>query len=167
MLVAALDVIEPLSQEADHPLRADTLPVRSAELFRRHLAAPALVLAALLLLGAVAAAVVSGDPVALEVGAVVAVPSALVIACCAAFSATNDPFAHLDNPQIGYIVQGAPVGGAVFALALPLLVARAAWLNGNAALSGALPVEIFFLGIGAVLVLVLGERMAARQAVRV
>jgi hypothetical protein len=165
LLIAALDVIEPLAQEADHPTRTEGLPIAAGDLFRLHLLAPGLILAFLMVVAAVVAAVVSGSAIALEVGAVVALPSALVIACCAAFSATNDPYAHMLQPQIAYAIQGAPVAGAAIAVALPLVLARAAWLHGDAPLAGVVPVEFFALGIGAILVFALGMQMERRQEV--
>ena len=41
LFVAALDLIEPLAQESDHPTRFELLPIEPEALFRRHLAAPA------------------------------------------------------------------------------------------------------------------------------
>src|SRR6202012_4125406 len=40
LFVAALDLIEPLAQEMDHPSRRLLLPLTSAVLVRRHLVAP-------------------------------------------------------------------------------------------------------------------------------
>jgi hypothetical protein len=166
LLIAALDVIEPLAQEADHPTRTEGLPLPAALLFRQHLLAPGVVMAVLIVVAGAAGSAVSGSGIGLELGLVLAVPSALVIACCAAISATNDPYAHMLQPQIAYAIQGAPVAGAAIILALPLLLARAAWLNGDSPLAGALPVEFFALGLGAILVALLGVRMDGRRGVK-
>jgi hypothetical protein len=68
LLLAALDAIEPLAQEIDHPTRRSLLPVRGRVLLRSHLVAPG---AALLLIGLVAVVAVSvatRDSQAVEVG---------------------------------------------------------------------------------------------------
>ncbi len=165
LFVAALDLVEPLAQEADHPTRLELLPLDAAVVSRRHLAAPTVALAALLLLGGVAAAVVSGSPIGLELGAVLALPSAFLLVCCAAVSATNDPYAYLGAPQIGYFVQGAPIVVAVAAVGVPILTGRATWLNGGSPLAGSVPVELFMIGLGAVAAFLLGERFAGRLAI--
>src|SRR5436853_374315 len=77
LLLAALDAIEPLAQEIDHPTRRSLLPVRGRELLRSHLAAPS---AALLVVGLVGVACVSlatRDLQAVGVGLAVLVPAAL------------------------------------------------------------------------------------------
>ena len=54
--VAALDAIEPLAQETDHPGRRDGYPLAEGELMVRHLAVPAVVM---LVVTGIAAAVAS------------------------------------------------------------------------------------------------------------
>jgi hypothetical protein len=162
LFVAALDLVEPLAQEADHPTRLELLPLDAAKISRRHLAAPSVAMAALVLLAGVAAAVVAGSAIGIELGLLLALPTGFVLVCSAAFSATNDPYAYLTAPQIGYVVQAAPVFVAVAALAAPILAARATWLHGSAALVGAIPVEFFAVAVGAVASFFLGERMAGR-----
>ena len=44
-----------------------------------------------------------------------ALPAGFVLAGTAAVSATNDPYAYIGSPQIGYAVQGAPVGAPLVA----------------------------------------------------
>jgi hypothetical protein len=162
LFVAALDLVEPLAQEADHPTRLELLPLDAAAVSRQHLVAPTLAMAAVVLLGGVAAAVLTGDAVGLELGLVLALPTGFVLVASAAFSATNDPYAYLTAPQIGYVVQGAPIFVAVAAVAVPILAARATWLHSGAALAGAIPVEVFAIGIGAMVAFLLSERMAGR-----
>jgi hypothetical protein len=164
LFVAALDLVEPLAQEADHPTRLELLPRDAADLSRRHLAAPTAAMAAVVLLAGIAAAVVAASPIGLELGLLLALPTGFVLVCCAAFSATNDPYAYLAAPQIGYLVQGAPIFVAVMVAGLPILTARATWLHGGTALAGAVPVELFAIGIGAISIFLLGERMAGRLA---
>ena len=162
LFVAALDLVEPLAQEADHPTRLELLPVDAAEVSRRHLAAPSVAMAAVVALAGVAAAVLAGDAVGIELGLVLALPTGFVLVASAAFSATNDPYAYLTAPQIGYMVQGAPIFVAVVALAVPILAARATWLHSGQALAGAIPVEVFAIGVGAMVAFLLSERMAGR-----
>lgn len=166
LFVAALDLVEPLAQEADHPTRFELLPTDTAKLFRRHLAAPAAALAVVLVVAALAAAATAGSPLALELGAVLAVPIAFVLACCAAFSATNDPFRFATlSPGVSYGVAAAPLAVAVIAVGVPLLAARAVWLGGRSPLSTAFEVDLFALAVGWAAVFLLGELIAKRTAV--
>jgi len=167
LFVAALDLVEPLAQESDHPTRFELLPVDTAELFRSHLAAPATALAGVLLIAALAAAATAGDALALELGAILAVPMALVLACCAAFSATNDPFRFATlSPGVSYGVAAAPLLVAVVAVGVPLLAARAVWLNGRSPLIAAIWVDFIALGVAAAAAFFLGELIAKRSAVQ-
>lgn len=124
LLVAALDLIEPLAQESDHPTRRLLLPARAADLIRRHLVAPAVAMAVVLAIATAAAAAASGDPgLALGVGAVSLLPLAVVLVCAAAVSATNDPYEFALNPQIAQTLTFAPIVVALIAAFLPLFVA--------------------------------------------
>jgi hypothetical protein len=162
LFVAALDLVEPLAQEADHPTRLELLPLDAGTLSRRHLAAPTAAMAAVVVLAGLVAAAVAGSAVGLELGLVLALPTGFVLVSAAAFSATNDPYGYLNAPQIGYAVQGAPVFVAVAALAAPILAARATWLHSGSALAGAIPVELLAIAIGAIVAFLLAERMAGR-----
>ena len=55
LLVAALDLVEPLAQEVDHPLRRDLVPVRPGSLIRQHLVAPVAAMSVVALFGTLAA----------------------------------------------------------------------------------------------------------------
>jgi hypothetical protein len=165
LFVAALDVVEPLAQEADHPTRGELLPLASGRLIRRHLAAPAAALVVAIVLATLAAAAISGDPVALELGAVMALPTAAVLALCAAFSATNDPYALILSPQLSYVQTGAPIAVALLACGAPVLVGRAGWLQGDPAALAAFPVELFFAAVAVVAVAPLESRMSKRETV--
>jgi hypothetical protein len=124
LLVAALDLIEPLAQESDHPTRRLLLPLTASELIRRHLWAPVTAMAIVLVIASVTAAVASGDPsLALGVGAVVFIPLAAVLICAAAVSATNDPYEFALSPQIAQTVSLAPIVVSLIAGFLPLFVA--------------------------------------------
>jgi hypothetical protein len=124
LFVAALDLIEPLAQESDHPTRRLLLPFTTSDLIRRHLWAPTAAMAFVLVIATASAAVASGDPgLALGVGAVVFVPLAAALICAAAFSATNDPYEFALNPQLAQTVTLAPIVVALLAGFLPLFVA--------------------------------------------
>ncbi len=152
LLVAALDLIEPLAQENDHPTRRLLLPIHGAVLMRRHLVAPAVATGAVLAIAALAAAAVGGDPgLALGIGAVSLIPVALLLACAAAVSATNDPYEFILVPQLTQTATFAPIVVAALGVAIPLL---AAWkVEGSdgtrvgAALTTA-PIVVFLALIG-------------------
>jgi hypothetical protein len=155
LFIAALDLIEPLAQEADHPSRRLLLPATSAELLRRHLVASVVATGVVVAIAALAAAAIGGNPgLALGIGAVVLIPSALVLACAAAVSATNDPYEFmLMAPELTQMINFAPIGVATIALSLPLLIA---WKTEGgdgariAAAFGPAPVALIFglIGIG-------------------
>jgi hypothetical protein len=151
LFVAALDLIEPLAQESDHPTVRLLLPERSSRLIRRHLAASTVAMAVVIAIAAAVAAVASGNPgLALGVG-VAALPLAAVLACAAAFSATNDPYEFALNPQIQQTVTVAPLVVALIGGFIPLFIAwKAAGADGTkvgAAFGGIVPLVIL-IGIG-------------------
>lgn len=86
LFIAALDAIEPLAQEVDHPDRAQGVPVERGELYVRHLAVPVAVMAVAGLIGLAAAALFDPEPGLLLVGAITIVPVALAAAAAAAFA---------------------------------------------------------------------------------
>jgi hypothetical protein len=166
LFVAALDLVEPLAQESDHPTRLELLPLASSTLISRHLAAPAAGLGIVLVLGVATAAAIGGSPAtALGVGAVILTPCALLLACCAAFSATADPYANvLGPPEAALAAAAAPLLGAVVAVGVPLLIARETARHGNPAAIGALAAAIPLAAVAAILVPVLGFRFSRRGA---
>ncbi|MGD9736322.1 MAG: hypothetical protein AB7V58_12060 [Solirubrobacterales bacterium] len=167
LFVAALDLIEPLAQESDHPTRFELLPRDAAPLYRRHLAAPAAALAVLVLLAALLAAATAEDPLALGLGAVLALPLGLALAVCAAFSASNDPFRFAGlSPGVAYGVAVAPLLGAAVAVGVPLLAARAQWLHGQAPLEAAATLGLLWLAASWVGAILLGDLVAKRRAVQ-
>ena len=164
LFVAALDFVEPLAQEADHPTRRQLLPVEAASLISRHLVAPAVAIAVVVLIGAATAALVGGSAAtALGVGALIVVPVSVALACCAAFSASADPYAHLLSPQVGYAVSAAPVVGAALLVGVPVLIARGAQSHGAADVPAAAEGAIIVALVAAVLVPLLGSRFAKRD----
>jgi hypothetical protein len=165
LFVAALDLIEPLAQEADHPTRRQLLPLEASSLISRQLAVPVVGLTGVILLAALTAGVAGGSATpALGVGAVVAVPLAVVLACCAAFSATADPYANLlSAPEIAYAISAAPLLGAAAAAGVPTLIAHQSALHDGSAFAGAVVGAVVVSMVGAVLVSVLGARFAKRD----
>lgn len=73
LFLAALDVVEPLSQEVDQPWRTDLLPVERGSLFVRLLLGPAVVGCVLGVIGLATAMVLRPEPSTLGVGAMIAV----------------------------------------------------------------------------------------------
>ncbi|HKZ15222.1 MAG TPA: hypothetical protein VJL81_15405 [Solirubrobacterales bacterium] len=124
LFVAALDLIEPLAQESDHPTRRALLPRPVTQVMRRHLVAPIVACCVVVAIAALAAAAIGGDPgLALGVGAVSVIPVGLVLIGAAAFSATNDPYEYALVPELELTMAGAPI----FAAMLTALPALAAW----------------------------------------
>jgi hypothetical protein len=166
ILVAALDLVEPLAQEVDHPLRRDLLPVSPSLLIRRHLAAPVAAMALVLLAGTLVAVALGSAATAAEVGAVMIGPTAFVLLCCAALSASNDPYAYVLVPALGYAQTALPIVVAIVAVAGPVLAAREAAIHGGSAPLTAALVELVLLPIGAAMAAWLGQRVAKRTLVR-
>ncbi len=98
LFIAALDAIEPLAQEIDHPDRAQGVPIEKGDLYIRHLVVPVVVMVFAGILGLAAAAVLDPEPSLLAIGAITIVPVAFAAAAAAAFA----------------VILGAPkVGGAI------------------------------------------------------
>jgi hypothetical protein len=166
LFVAALDLVEPLAQEADHPLRRDLLPIEPANLIYRHLLAPVAAMVLVALGGTLVAMALGAPGIAAEVGLAMAVPTAFVLLCCAALSATNNPYAYLLVPQMGLFQSGLPVGVAMIAVGLPLLIARQVADNGHSPFGAVLSIEIALtVGAGA-LAIWLGKRFAGQAQVQ-
>jgi hypothetical protein len=146
LFVAALDLIEPLAQESDHPTRRLLLPLAAPELIRRHLWAPIVAMAFVLAIAAVTAAVASGDPgLALGVGAVVFLPLAAALIGAAAVSATNDPYEFVLNPQLAQMASLGPLVAALIAAFVPLFIAWKVEGADGARVSGALGSDVVLL----------------------
>ena len=92
LYIAALDAIEGLAQEVDHPDRRDSYPHADGAIHLRHLAAPSVVLSLAGLLGLLAAVALSGDPeLTVKVGLPLVIPSAVMAAGAAAVSTIRQP----------------------------------------------------------------------------
>jgi hypothetical protein len=165
LMVAALDLVEPLAQETDHPTRRELLPVAAATLIQRHLVPSFAAMASVLLIAILTALAFGASATAVGVGAVVLFPTALVLVCCAAFSATNDPYAYVLTPQLGYAQSAAPLVIAVVAAAVPVLAAREVARHGGSALGAAAGAEVVMLLVAVAMAWWIGKRMADETAV--
>lgn len=174
LLVAGFDVIEPLAEESDHPTRRDLLPTDPARLTQRHLIAPTMLMTVVTLMAALAAAALGESGLALSVGAVMFFPTALLITCCAAISATNDPYTYYTYifvPQVGYVQTGLPITLATGALAIggiagPAWAAREAARHHHSAVAAAGTTELGALIACLAMIWWLGRRVASRVEVQ-
>jgi hypothetical protein len=167
LFVAALDFVEPLAQESDHPTRRRLLPVAASALISRHLAAPAVAIGAVVLLGARAAAVAGGSvATALGVGLVIVVPVAVALASCAAISASTNPYDYLLNTNLGYAVSAGPLIAASLVVAVPALIAREAVRHGSPAAPSAVAGAVMVAVVAAAAVAFLGNRFAKSDGVQ-
>jgi hypothetical protein len=162
VMVAAFDAVEPIGQEVDHPTRLVLLPVGAREVIRRHLLAPEVLMAGVLLI-AVGAAIAAGAPADLVgVLVVMALPTAVLSLYCAALSVTNDPFAYVLSPAMGYVQTGVPVALMIIGVGGPALLARAAARHGTSPIAVSVPSELVVLLICWGLNAWLGHRVASR-----
>jgi len=118
LFIAALDAVEGLAQEVDHPDRSTNFPVPEGALHLRHLAAPSVVLVGVGLLGLAAAAVASGDPgLVAAVGLPLLLPGAVAATAAAAVSTLRRP------PDPAKLMMDSTGMGLLFHHALPPLIA--------------------------------------------
>jgi hypothetical protein len=163
LFIAALDAVEPLAQEIDHPTRRNSVPVEEGALELRHLPV-AVVGMVLVCVVAFAAAVLAGPSVAAaEIAAACIVPAALgavagatVSVVAGAPSVTGGDTWSLMPPEVAgmRIVYrtGWPPAMAVLG-AVPVLAARTAARHGSPAapvalLAGGLILVLFVIVCG-------------------
>ncbi|HVV90360.1 MAG TPA: DUF6297 family protein [Solirubrobacterales bacterium] len=165
LFIAALDLIEPLAQESEHPTLRLLLPRSSASLIGAHLIAPAVVTAIVLAIATATAAIVGGDPgLALGIGAITIIPGALVLVCAAAVSATNDPYEFmLMPPEMVQTINLAPIGVAALGIFLPLFAAWKAEGGDGSRIAAALGTALITLVLGMFGVGVLNWRANRRE----
>jgi hypothetical protein len=156
LFVAALDAVEPLSQEADRPGAWAALPMPDGRLLLRHLTAPAVVMALVGLVALGGAEAAGPSLVALQLAAVVVPVGAVAAVVAAAASVVMGPPDTLLRVSFPEAAAGSMVFRAVWppglvALALaPVLAARAAeapippWA---AAANVALPILLVVAGV--------------------
>lgn len=142
LLLVALDAIEPLAQEIDHPTRRSLLPIASKVLLRPHLVAPGAALALVALVGVACALVATRDAQALEVGVAVLLPAVLGALAGAAVSVITDPFQWVLNPVVQNLRAAAPFVLAIAGV-LPVAAARFAERHDVSAAGAAVQVGVF------------------------
>lgn len=141
--VAALDAVEPMAQETDHPSLRDGYPVEAGSLMARHLPISAVVMTFVALLAAVVGVVVHPSSVAVGVAAIAFVPAGLAAMSGAAvsvvmgapkppgedvFSFAPPEFAGAKNAMRAALPAAIAIIGT-----LPVMAARAAHERGNLA----------------------------------
>lgn len=167
LYVAALDVVEPLAQEDDHPRLRDMQPVDPPRLALRLLGAPVAALAAIAAIGLVGSALVAGplgfDAHPVAMAALLAVPAAAGAAAGAMWSLMAkppDPASpqFLIQPETFGVAVAAHYGTPVLLASLgfaPLLLARYASRAGTSVIATVLPsVAVAALTLGFILYLI-------------
>lgn len=157
---AALDVIEPLAQELDHPTRWAGYPVGPGDLIVRHLTAPLLALVAAACLPVAALALVAEPGTVLQTAGGVLLPAcaAAVLGAAASvamgsfdISKVNSAMPEAIGTTMFFRVAWPP--GIVVLASLPLLAARSAADEGLAELPAAtqflLPILLLLGVVGA------------------
>jgi hypothetical protein len=154
LLLAALDAIEPLAQEIDHPTRRSLLPVPGRPLLRSLLVAPAAVLVLAGVAGVMVVSVPAADSQAAEVGLALVAPAALGALAGAAVSVITDPFQWVLIPALQNVRAAAPFVLATAGV-LPVLAARYAVRHGQAAVGAAFQAGLFvaLLAVGVLMIL--------------
>jgi hypothetical protein len=156
LLVAGFEAVEGMAQEADHPLRASTLPVAAGWLRVRHLAVPALLMVGVAVVAVAAGGALAGEDAGavVGVGVLAGVPAALAAVSGAAVSIETGPINPLQVGPLGNVAAAARAfGPGILAVVgvLPLLSARTTVDAGGSAvagaLAGALPVMIVVGGV--------------------
>jgi hypothetical protein len=166
LLVAGLDLIEPLAEEFDHPTRRDLIPMKAARLTRQHLIAPVSAMVLVTLVSVLTTLTLGSPTVAIVVGSLMLGPTAILIVCCAALSATNDPYAYILMPQIGYVQTGLPIVLAIAGVALPAWACRETHRHANSVAAAALSTEAAVLIVCAAVIWWLGQRVSRRVTVQ-
>jgi hypothetical protein len=150
LLIAALDVSEPLAQEVDHSTRRDLLPVAAVRLLQRHLAVPSLAMGVIGALAVLTVFTLGASGPLFAAGAVMVLPLGLLLVCCAAMSITNDPYRYILTPELGYLQTAAPIVIALVAVGGPALAVREVVHHGRApwGIAVAADVVLLVLGVG-------------------
>jgi hypothetical protein len=156
--VAALDAIEPLAQDLDHPTRMASYPRPDGWVLVRHLAGP---LVAMVLVGGIALAtamVVDPTPHVAAIGALAIIPGAVGAVGGAAVSVVSEPMLDASTeamipPEVAgprVLLRAAwPPAIAVIGL-LPVVTAQRAERAGNPAVPVLLSTALSVLVLGAI-----------------
>jgi hypothetical protein len=100
LYVAALDAVEPLAQEVDHPDRRDSYDLPAGQLHLRQLGAPVLMMVLVAAIGLLAAlAATGGSSITAQVGGILLLPAALAAIGGAAISVIKGPPPPLSPQQ--------------------------------------------------------------------
>jgi hypothetical protein len=91
LFVAALDAVEPLAQEVDHPQLSGSLPLAPGRLRVRHMILPVLVMMLVAMFGALVVLPFGDARSVLDVAAPLIPSAALAAVCGAAISVTGEP----------------------------------------------------------------------------
>ncbi|HEV3227006.1 MAG TPA: hypothetical protein VGZ52_09230, partial [Acidimicrobiales bacterium] len=86
LYLAALDAVEPLAQEVDHPTRRNSVPIAPGAVELRHVPVAVVAMVLVAVVGAVAAVLAGPSVAALEIAAACALPAALGAVCGALVS---------------------------------------------------------------------------------
>jgi hypothetical protein len=137
MYIAALDAVEPMAQEADHPGRSDGLPRPIGDLLVRHLGVGALVMTGVALVAAAVGVLIDPTEGAVTLAAIAVAPAALGAAAGAALSVLQgiqEPSAtwELIPPEVqgtrtAFRIAGPPLVAVIGCL--PVALARLALDN--------------------------------------
>jgi Family of unknown function (DUF6297) len=158
VFLAAIDAVEGLAQEADHPDRSNLLPMRGGDLILAHVVAPACLLAVVGLIGAAVFGGTSGTWAALLVALIVLVPVALLGAVAAATSVVigaPPPTMFLDFgfPEfmtVWLVLRQTIAPLLVTAAFVPVALAHDAWERGSSPSGAAVTGSIIPLSFAAV-----------------
>ena len=123
-------------------------------------------LAGVLVIATLTAALAGGGTTALAVGLVLCAPAALALAACAAFSATQDPYAFILSPPIANAFAFGPLLAAAALVGIPLIVAQQAERHAGSAVSAALAGGVFVAALAALGVRALAFVFTNRDAAK-
>ena len=163
LLLAALDAIEPLAQEIDHPTRRSLVPVRGRELLRAHLVAPGVALLMVALVGVAVVSVAAHASQAVEVGLALLLPAALGALSGAAVSVITDPFQWVLIPAVQNVRAAAPFVLATAGV-LPVLAARYAGRHGYSPAGAAVQAGLFVVLLSVGVLAALTRWLAPKDA---
>jgi len=172
LFVAALDALEPLAQEMDHPTRRDSFPVPPGQLATASLAVPTVVLAVTTAVGVGVAVAVLGVPAAPMLVAVIPATAAAVAGGTASLVLEPVSAAELMSrypvPEAAGPVLVARLGfapGLAIAGWLPLLAGRAALHDKLTPAPAVLQSGIALVGLSILIVRALCQHFERKRAV--
>lgn len=172
--IAALDAIEPMAQEIDHPMMVDSYPLPSGVVMQHHLVAPVLLMAFAGGIGAVVAWALSPALNAAIIGAITVVSAASAAVAGAAVSVASE--AILDESDAAMMPPEVAGPRVVFRMAwppvvaiigfTPVLGAQRAWRLGHDPLVPALWLAAVAVGLSAIVYIWVRYREDMHRAFR-